>query len=67
MTGFVSNPWTGVAALAAPMSVVAFVFILQGFPWAGLAWVSMAFPAVLWTLRATPVQQAVLRSRGSRP
>jgi hypothetical protein len=67
MTGFVSNPWTGVAALAAPMSVVAFVFVLQGFPWAGLAWMSLAFSAVLWPLRATPAPKAVIRSKGNRP
>jgi hypothetical protein len=67
MTGFVSNRWTGVAALAAPMSIVAFIFILQGYPWAGLAWVSLAFSAALWPARALPVAKAVLRSKGNRP
>ena len=67
MTGLVSNRWTGVAALAAPMSVVALVFILQGFPWAGLAWMSLAFSAVLWPLRTMPVPKAVIRSKGKRP
>ena len=65
MTGLVSNRWTGVAALAAPMSVVALVFILQGFPWAGLAWASLAFSAVLWPLRAMPVPKAVFLSKGN--
>ncbi len=67
MTGFVSNPRTGVAAMAAPMSIVALVFILQGFPWAGLAWMSLAFSAVLWPLRTMPVPKAVIRSKGKRP
>jgi len=67
MTGFVSNRWTGLAALAAPMSIVAFIFILQGYPWAGLAWVSLAFSAALWPARAVPVAKAVLRSKGNRP
>jgi len=67
MTGLVSNRWTGLAALAAPMSIVALVFILQGYPWAGLAWVSLAFSAALWPLRARPVPKAVLRSKGNRP
>ena len=67
MTGFVSNRGTGVAALAAPMSIVAFIFILQGYPWAGLAWVSLAFSAALWPARALPVPKAVLRSKGNRP
>jgi hypothetical protein len=67
MTGFVSNRWTGVAALAAPMSIVAFIFILQGYPWAGLAWVSLAFSAALWPARALQVAKAVLRSKGNRP
>ena len=67
MTGFVSNRWTGVAALATPMSIVALVFILQGFPWAGLAWMSLAFSAVLWPLRTMPVPKAVIRSKGKRP
>jgi len=67
MTGFVSNRWTGLAALAAPMSIVAFIFILQGYPWAGLAWVSLAFSAALWPARALPVAKAVLRSKGNRP
>lgn len=66
MTGFVSNRWTDVAVLAAPMSIVALVFILQGYPWAGLAWVSLAFSAVLWPLGARPVPKAVLRSKGNR-
>jgi hypothetical protein len=61
MNGFVSNPWMGVIAMAAPMWVVSFVFILQGFPWAGLVWVSLAFWAVLWSLRAMPVPKGVLR------
>jgi hypothetical protein len=65
MTGFVSNRGTGLAALAAPMSIVALVFILQGFPWAGLAWMSLAFSAVLWPLRAIPVPKAVFRSKGN--
>ena len=65
MTGLVSNRWTGVAALAAPMSVVALVFILQGFPWAGLASMSLAFSAVLWPLRAMPVPKAVFLSKGN--
>ena len=67
MTGFVSNRWTGVAALATPMSIVALVFILQGYPWAGLAWVSLAFSAALWPARALPVPKEVLRRKGKRP
>jgi hypothetical protein len=67
MTGFVSNRWTGVAPLAAPMSIVALVFILQGYPWAGLAWMSLAISAVLWPLRTMPVPKAVIRSKGNRP
>jgi hypothetical protein len=67
MTGFVSNRGTGVAALAAPMSIVAFIFILQGYPWAGLAWVSLAFSAALWPVPALPAPKAVLRSKGNRP
>ena len=64
MKNFVSNRWMGVIAMAAPMWVVSFVFILQGFPWAGLVWVSLAFWAVLWSLRAMPVAKGVLRSKG---
>jgi len=67
MTGFVSNRWTSVAALAAPMSIVALVFILQGYPWAGLAWLSLASSALLWPKRAAPVLEPVLRSKGNRP
>jgi hypothetical protein len=67
MTGFVSNRWRGVAALAAPMSIVALVFILQGYPWAGLAWLSLALSALLWPKRAAPVLEPVLRSKGNRP
>jgi hypothetical protein len=48
MTGFVSNRWARVVALAAPMSIVSPVFILHGFPWAGLGWVGLAF----WTALA---------------
>jgi hypothetical protein len=65
MTDFVSNRWMGAVAMAAPMSVVAFVFILQGFPWAGLVWLSLAFPAVLSTLRATPAPAVLRRSARS--
>jgi hypothetical protein len=65
MTGFVSNRGTGLAALAAPMSIVALAFILQGYPWAGLAWLSVAFSAVLWPMRPIPVPKAVFRSKGN--
>ncbi len=65
MTGFVSNRRTDMAALAAPMSIVALVFILQGFPWAGLAWMSLAVSAALCPLRTMPVPKAVLRSKGN--
>lgn len=67
MTGFVSNRWTRVAALAAPMSIVALVFILQGYPWAGLACVALAFSVVLWPMGDAPVPKAVRRSKGNRP
>jgi hypothetical protein len=67
MTGLVSNRWTGVAALAAPMSVVALVFILQGFPWAGLAWASLAFSAVLWGTLVPIVKARVQPSRAAFP
>jgi hypothetical protein len=49
MKDFVSNRWRRVVALAAPMSVVWLVFILYGFPWTGLVWVSLAFSAALWS------------------
>jgi hypothetical protein len=67
MTGFVSNRSAGVATLAAPMSIVALLSILQGYPWAGLAWVSLAFSAVLWPLLTLPVPKAVRPSKGNRP
>jgi len=66
MTGFVSNRSTGVATLAAPMSIVALLFALQGYPWAGLAWLSLAFSAALWPRRILPVPKAVLPSKGNR-
>lgn len=65
MTGFVSNRGTRLAALAAPMSIVALVFILRGFPGAGLALMSLAFSAFLWPVRAMPVPKAVFRSKGN--
>ena len=47
-----SKRWTGVAALAASMSVVWLVFILLGSPWTGLMWVvSLAFAAAVWASR----------------
>ncbi len=49
MKDFVSNRWSRMVALAAPMSVVWLVFILYGFPWTGLAWVSLTFSAALWS------------------
>jgi len=49
MKDFVSNRWSRVVTLAAPMSVVWLAFILYGFPWTGLVWVSLAFSAVLWS------------------
>jgi hypothetical protein len=67
MTGFVSNRWTRVAVLAAPMSIVALVFILQGYPWAGLAWVSLAFSAVLWGTLVPTVKARVQPSRAAFP
>ena len=67
MKDFVSNRWSRVIAMGALMWVVSFVFIRQGFPWAGLVWVSLAFWAVLWSLRAMPVPKAVLGSKGNRP
>jgi hypothetical protein len=67
MTGLVSNRSTGVARLAAPMSMVALLFALQGYPWAGLAWMSLAFSAVLWPLRTLPVPKAVVPSKGNKP
>jgi hypothetical protein len=52
MEGFVSNRWTGIAALAVSLSVVWLVFILYGSPWLGLTWVvSLAFTAALWVNR----------------
>jgi hypothetical protein len=61
MEGFVSKRWTGVAALAASMSVVWLVFILLGSPWTGLMWVvSLAFAAALWaTRRATRSSRSI--------
>jgi hypothetical protein len=49
MKAFVSNRWSHVVGLAAPMSVVWLAFILYGFPWTGLVWVSLAFSAALWS------------------
>jgi hypothetical protein len=54
-------------ALAAPMSIISIVFMLHGFPWTGLAWVSLVFAAILWTPNAMPMPQAVLRSKGVKP
>jgi len=49
MVDFVSSRRTRVVTWAAPMSVVCLVFIFHGFPWTGLAWVSLvAFSAALW-------------------
>ena len=61
MEGFVSQRWTGVAALAVSLSVVWLVFILYGSPWLGLTWVvSLAFTAALWAnRRATLSRQSI--------
>ncbi|PYQ15495.1 MAG: hypothetical protein DMF80_08550 [Acidobacteria bacterium] len=67
MTTFVSNRWMRVTAMVAPMSIAWLIFILHGSPWAGFVWMSLAFAAVLWPVRATPVPNAVLRSKGSTP
>ena len=63
MNDGVSNRRIRVVLWAASMSMVWAVFILQGFPWTGLMWVSLAFSA-LWvaapTRIAIPVRRAVL-------
>jgi hypothetical protein len=52
LEGFVSKRWTGVTTLAIVLSVVWLVFILNGSPWAGFAWVaSLSFAAALWAAR----------------
>ena len=63
MTGFVSNPDRSedAATLAAPMSIVALVFILQGYPWAGLAWLGLAFAWLLVPMAAAPARLGVRR------
>ncbi len=48
MKDSVSNRRAGVVTLAVSMSVVWLVFILNGFPWTGLLWVSLAFSAAFW-------------------
>ena len=73
MEGFVSQRWTGVAALAVSLSVVWLVFILYGSPWLGLTWVvSLAFTAALWanrraTLSSAPVAATPMRADPPAP
>ena len=54
MKDLVSNRWSRVVALSAPMSVVWLVFILYGFPWTGLVWVSLAVSAALSVRMRSP-------------
>lgn len=58
MAGFVSNRGMGMVAMAAPMSVVWLILVLHGFSWTGLVCVGLAFSAVLWPMRPTPVPKA---------
>jgi hypothetical protein len=67
MAGFVSSRWTGVVTWAAPMSIVWLIFILNGFPWTGLLWASLAFSAVLWGTPAPAVKARVQPSRAAFP
>ena len=67
MTSLVSNRWLRMAAMVAPMSVAWIVLILHGPPWIGFAWLSLAFVAVFWPVRAMPAPKPVLRSKGDRP
>lgn len=48
MRDFVSNRRMRMVVLAASMSAVWAVFILQGFRWTSLVWVILAFSAALW-------------------
>ena len=68
MNGFVSNRWSRVVALAAPMSVVWLVFILYGFPWTGFVWVSLAFSAALLAgMRSTRSTAQVIDDAEAEP
>jgi len=51
MQDFVSTPWVRVAGLATSMSAVWAIFILYGFPWMGLVWVTLACAGALWLRR----------------
>lgn len=50
MKDFVSNRVrvVGLAMSAVSISLVWAIFILRGFPWTGLVWMSLACSAALW-------------------
>ncbi len=50
MKSSVSNRRARLATLTVSMSVVWLVFILEGFPWAGLLWVGLTLAAAFWVV-----------------